>query len=109
MCRSWEDRSKRAMHRGEAVRKTDCLRGRATSYPVETRRIEESSAMSLKRPDRMREVPALLRDRGEVDSQVLRTELRVSAATLRRDLSELEDQGLLMRTHGCARALEPSR
>jgi DeoR family transcriptional regulator, aga operon transcriptional repressor len=64
--------------------------------------------MSIKRTDRMREVLALLRDRGEVDSQVLRTELRVSAATLRRDLSELEDQGLLMRTHGGARALDPS-
>jgi DeoR family transcriptional regulator of aga operon len=64
--------------------------------------------MSIKRTDRMREVLALLRDRGEVDSQVLRTELRVSAATLRRDLSELEDQGLLTRTHGGARALDPS-
>src|ERR1700712_5861405 len=64
--------------------------------------------MSVRRTDRMREVLARLRDRGEVDSQVLRTELRVSAATLRRDLSELEDQGLLMRTHGGARALDPS-
>ena len=43
--------------------------------------------MSIKRTDRMREVLAVLRDRGEVDSQVLRTELRVSAATLRRDLA----------------------
>ena len=50
----------------------------------------------------------MLRDRGEVDSQVLRAELRVSAATLRRDLSELEEQGLLVRTHGGARALDPS-
>src|SRR5258707_15736021 len=56
----------------------------------------------------MREVLSLLRERGEVASQVLCAELSVSAATLRRDLSELEDQGLLMRTHGGARALDPS-
>ena len=64
--------------------------------------------MSIRRTDRMREVLSLLRDRGEVDSQVLLKELRVSAATLRRDLSELEEQGLLVRTHGGARALDPS-
>ncbi len=64
--------------------------------------------MSVRRTDRMREVLSLLRGRGEVDSQVLRAALRVSAATLRRDLSELEEQGLLVRTHGGARALDPS-
>jgi DeoR family transcriptional regulator of aga operon len=64
--------------------------------------------LSIKRTDRMREVLSLLRDRGEVGSQVLCTELSVSAATLRRDLSELEEQGLLVRTHGGARALDPS-
>src|SRR4051794_5982595 len=64
--------------------------------------------MSIKRTDRMREVLALLRDRGEVASPLLCAELGVSAATLRRDLSELEDQGLLVRTHGGARALDPS-
>lgn len=63
--------------------------------------------MSLKRTDRMRTVLALLHDRGEVPSHVLCTELRVSPATLRRDLSELEEQGLLVRTHGGARALDP--
>lgn len=64
--------------------------------------------MSIKRTDRMREVLSLLRERGEVTSQVLCTELRISAATLRRDLSELEEQGLLVRTHGGARAVDPS-
>ena len=63
--------------------------------------------MSIRRTDRMREVLALLRDRGEVDAQKLRAELGVSAATLRRDLAELEEQGLLVRTHGGARALDP--
>ena len=64
--------------------------------------------MSIRRTDRMREVLSLLRDRGEVASHVLCDELGVSAATLRRDLSDLEEQGLLQRTHGGARALDPS-
>jgi DeoR family transcriptional regulator of aga operon len=64
--------------------------------------------MSIKRTDRMREVLSLLRDRREVASQALCRELGVSAATLRRDLAELEEQGLLSRTHGGARALDPS-
>jgi DeoR family transcriptional regulator, aga operon transcriptional repressor len=64
--------------------------------------------MSIKRTDRMRQVLSLLRDRGEVTSQLLCDELGVSAATLRRDLTELEEQGLLVRTHGGARALDPS-
>lgn len=64
--------------------------------------------MSIKRTDRMREVLSLLRARGELASQVLCAELDVSAATLRRDLSELEEQGLLVRTHGGAKALDPS-
>ena len=50
--------------------------------------------MSIKRTDRMREVLSLLRDRGEVSSTVLCAELRVSVATLRRDLAELEEQGI---------------
>lgn len=64
--------------------------------------------MSIKRTDRMREVLSLLREHGEVAAQVLCTELSVSAATLRRDLTELEEQGLLVRTHGGARAVDPS-
>lgn len=64
--------------------------------------------MSIRRNDRMREVLSLLRGHGEVDSQKLRAELGVSAATLRRDLAELEEQGLLVRTHGGARAVDPS-
>src|SRR5690349_19462019 len=64
--------------------------------------------MSVRRTDRMREVLSILRGQGEVDSQKLRAELGVSAATLRRDLSGLEEQGLLVRTHGGAKALDPS-
>ncbi|GAA1651706.1 DeoR family transcriptional regulator [Mycolicibacterium murale] len=64
--------------------------------------------MSIRRTDRMREVLALLRGRGDVGSRELCLELNISPATLRRDLSELEEQGLLVRTHGGARALDPS-
>lgn len=64
--------------------------------------------VSVRKTDRMREVLALLRGHGEVDAQKMRAELGVSAATLRRDLAELEEQGLLVRTHGGARALDPS-
>src|SRR6195952_4306383 len=85
------------MQTGKTIRKID----RAHRRP-------EESAMSIKRTDRMREVLSLLRDRGEVTSQVLCSELRVSVATLRRDLNELEEQGLLVRTHGGAKALDPS-
>jgi len=64
--------------------------------------------MSIKRTDRMREVLSLLRERGEVASHALCLELQVSPATLRRDLGVLEEQGLLVRTHGGARALDSS-
>lgn len=62
---------------------------------------------SIKRTDRMREVLSILRDRGEVALNELRDDLHVSLATLRRDLTELEEQGLLVRTHGGARARHP--
>jgi len=62
--------------------------------------------MSIKRTDRMRAVLSILRERGEVTSTALCAELRVSPATLRRDLTDLEGQGLLARTHGGARAVD---
>jgi DeoR family transcriptional regulator of aga operon len=48
----------------------------------------------------------LLRD-GEVAVDGLAKRLNVSAATIRRDLSELEQQGLLRRTHGGAVPVAP--
>jgi DeoR family transcriptional regulator, aga operon transcriptional repressor len=70
--------------------------------------VRGATSVSIKRTDRMREVLSLLRDREEVASKVLCAELNVSSATLRRDLTDLEEQGLLVRTHGGARALDPS-
>jgi DeoR family transcriptional regulator of aga operon len=60
-------------------------------------------ASSAKRADRMLAVLRTVNTRGNVALTDLAAELRVSAATLRRDLAEMEDQGLLIRTHGGAR------
>src|SRR5665647_3889728 len=46
---------------------------------------------------------ALLDDHSSVSLATLTHELKVSAATIRRDLADMEDQGLLVRTHGGAR------
>jgi DeoR family transcriptional regulator, aga operon transcriptional repressor len=61
-------------------------------------------ATSAKRSDRMLAVLRSVNGRGSVSLADLATELRVSAATLRRDLASMEDQGLLVRTHGGARS-----
>ena len=63
-------------------------------------------ASSAKRADRMLAVLKAVNARGTVALTDLATELRVSAATLRRDLADMEDQGLLIRTHGGARPHE---
>jgi DeoR family transcriptional regulator of aga operon len=51
-------------------------------------------------------VLSLLGERGTVALSALSRELSVSPATMRRDLAEMEQQGLLLRTHGGARAQE---
>lgn len=48
-----------------------------------------------------------LRQAGSVSVEVLRDKLGVSLATVRRDLQELENRGLLRRTHGGAIPIEP--
>ncbi|RVW00313.1 DeoR/GlpR transcriptional regulator [Rhodococcus xishaensis] len=62
--------------------------------------------MSAKRSDRMRAVLSIVHDSDRVSLAALARDLGVSAATLRRDLAALEAQGLLVRTHGGARALD---
>jgi len=47
-----------------------------------------------------------LLDDGSVSLATLTRELGVSAATIRRDLADMEEQGLLVRTHGGARLQE---
>jgi DeoR family transcriptional regulator of aga operon len=48
-----------------------------------------------------------LRQSGAVSVEELRDKLEVSLATVRRDLQELEERGLLRRTHGGAVPIEP--
>jgi DeoR family transcriptional regulator of aga operon len=48
-----------------------------------------------------------LRQSGSVSVETLRDKLEVSLATVRRDLQELEERGLLRRTHGGAVSIEP--
>lgn len=60
----------------------------------------------LKRSQRMIAILTHLRARGSVSLSDLAAELEVSPATMRRDIAELEEQGLLQRTHGGATAIE---
>ena len=50
-----------------------------------------------------------LRSRLFVDVQILKEELGVSVATIRRDLADLENQGLLRRIHGGAGRIDVNR
>jgi len=64
----------------------------------------QPSAPSPRRTQRLVEILDLLTARGAMSVGVLCCELRVSPATLRRDMTHLEDQGLVTRTRGGARA-----
>lgn len=57
---------------------------------------------SVRRSERMTEILNALHDTGTVHVADLATRFRVSEATLRRDLTLLEEQRLLTRTHGGA-------
>jgi DeoR/GlpR family transcriptional regulator of sugar metabolism len=52
--------------------------------------------------DRKQQILALLAAKGEVSNAELAERLAVSEMTIRRDLSQLEDEGLLRRVHGGA-------
>lgn len=54
------------------------------------------------RADRMTAILKHITEAGSVDVGRIAADLSVSAATLRRDLKALQDQGLLVRTHGGA-------
>lgn len=56
-----------------------------------------------RRSQRLVKILDLLGERGPMSVDCLRRELRVSPATLRRDMTHLEEQGLIRRTHGGAR------
>ncbi len=62
---------------------------------------------SDKRSNRIALILRELRQAGNVSAEVLHDKLEVSLATVRRDLQELENRGLLRRTHGGAIPIEP--
>lgn len=65
-------------------------------------------ATSGKRTDRMMRTLSFVNEHGTARLTDLVRVLGVSSATMRRDLADMEDQGLLVRTHGGARALDPT-
>jgi DeoR family transcriptional regulator of aga operon len=60
-----------------------------------------------KQEDRVTIILRELREVSSVSVEELRDKLGVSLATVRRDLQELHDRGLLRRTHGGAVSIEP--
>lgn len=60
-----------------------------------------------KQTDRAAIILRELRQAGSASVEVLRSKLSVSLATVRRDLQEMEEAGLLRRTHGGAIPIEP--
>ncbi|MGV8969593.1 MAG: DeoR/GlpR family DNA-binding transcription regulator [Microbacteriaceae bacterium] len=63
-------------------------------------------AASGKRTRRMLAILELLRERGTVGLMEMADTLSISAATARRDLADLAEQRLIMRTHGGARLVD---
>src|SRR5215467_8298486 len=61
----------------------------------------------MKAPNRADQILRELRQKGNVSLEALIESLGTSAASVRRDLSKLEDQGLVRRTHGGATLVEP--
>ncbi|MEU1810735.1 DeoR/GlpR family DNA-binding transcription regulator [Micromonospora sp. WMMD1076] len=59
--------------------------------------------------DRRQQILAVARDNGSVDVHELATEFTVAQETIRRDLTWLEQQGLVRRTHGGAYPVETAR
>jgi DeoR family transcriptional regulator of aga operon len=60
-----------------------------------------------KQENRLTSILEILQQSGSVSVDQLRTKLDVSVVTVRRDLTVLEERGLLRRTHGGAESIEP--
>jgi len=65
--------------------------------------------MKTRQPAKQRseQILRLLQQSGEISVEHLCSVLKVSIATVRRDLDELDQRGLLRRTHGGAKNVEP--
>ncbi|MGO1627859.1 MULTISPECIES: DeoR/GlpR family DNA-binding transcription regulator [unclassified Microbacterium] len=65
-------------------------------------------ATSRRRADRMARILGYVNERGSARLTEIAEALAVSTATMRRDLTDMDEQGLLIRSHGGARALDPA-
>ncbi|MBW1639604.1 DeoR/GlpR transcriptional regulator [Microbacterium resistens] len=65
-------------------------------------------ATSRRRTERMSLILSYVNERGTARLTEIADDLGVSTATMRRDLAEMDEQGLLIRSHGGARALDPT-
>jgi DeoR family transcriptional regulator, aga operon transcriptional repressor len=63
--------------------------------------------MSMKPTDRRDQILVELRKKGSISLEELIKQLGASPASIRRDLSKLQNQGLIRRTHGGASLIEP--
>ena len=68
-------------------------------------KVSEESVLSL--PERHARILALLQQNGSISVTQLAEQFRVSEVTIRKDLSYLEQQKKLYRTHGSAILLSP--
>jgi DeoR family fructose operon transcriptional repressor len=68
----------------------------------------EGTDMTLARTERQRALLVYLSERGSCSIAELCAQFDVSEMTIRRDLSELEKEGHLVRTHGGAKLMETS-
>jgi DeoR family transcriptional regulator of aga operon len=68
----------------------------------ETNGADQPGQGSDRKRQRYQEILAALRETGSIGVEELSARLNVSAVTIRRDLDDLEQQGLLNRTHGGA-------
>ncbi|MEC5142720.1 DeoR/GlpR family DNA-binding transcription regulator [Chitinophaga sp. 212800010-3] len=57
-------------------------------------------------PERKKKILQALEDAGDMEVQALSGQLGISAVTIRRDLQQLAEEGLLVRTHGGAMKME---
>lgn len=69
----------------------------------------KSKRVAMLPAERLEKMKQIVQSRGAVRVSDLCHELNVSAVTVRNDLSQLEKQGVLARSHGGAVALEPSK
>src|SRR5712692_1744976 len=78
-----------------------------TIHDIPSRRTTMLSELSVAAQRAQEILQELLRN-GKVTVDGLAQRLKVSAATIRRDLAELERRGLLRRNHGGAVSVEPA-